>query len=180
MPLGLIRKILGGEDAARADAEHLYAALMAQSRQPAFYGAKRIPDSQEGRLEALFLHMAPVIHALRSFGEDGRRLAQALFDTMRQDFDTALREEGYTDSGVKRRIKPMIQRFYANLKSYTEAFEADADLADVLAVDLTETDGDYLGALGTYAKTFMSRLDALTLGEIAQARLPFPDPPLPR
>lgn len=173
--IGLIRKVLGSESAAARDARTIYDHLMRQSRQAAFFGAQALPDTQIARLELLFLHITAVMKALGEHGEQGHLLSQALFDTMREDFDIALREEGYTDSGVKRRIKPMIQRFYADLASLTEALDVGPDaVAAALAVDLDDISREHLAALGHYAVAFSESLRGLSLGQIATAKFGFP------
>ena len=177
--MGLLSKFFGGDDALTRDADRIYRALMDQSRNPAFYGGARVPDTQEGRLELLVLHVATVMQALRELGEDGKKLSQALFDTLKDDLDVALREEGYSDSGVKRRIKPMITRFYAGLKAYSEAFDAgdDAGLAAAINLDLEEMSADYAAALAAYARELLSGLRPRTLGEIASVDFAFPASP---
>ncbi len=108
------------------DARRLYQKLMAQSRQPVFYGQAGLEDSYDGRMEWLCLHLALTLHALRGHGVDGASLSQSLYDVMVDDFDVALREEGLSDTGVSRRIKPLAKMFFARAKAYHEAAEAGA------------------------------------------------------
>ena len=178
--LGLLRNFFKGDETAQRDARLIYDALMTQARDRRFYGPNRIPDSLEGRLEALVLHIAPVMSALAEKGEQGRLLSQALFDTMRADFDTALREQGYSDSGVKRRIKPMIQRFYAGLDAYSKSLsEADDEaLINAISTDLEKMPRDYPDGLARYLRTFRESLTPLSLGDVASGRLTFPPLPL--
>ena len=171
-----VRGIFNGDNAAERDAAYLYAALMEQSRDPAFYRDLGVPDTQEGRAEVLILHVAPVMHRLAQLRDNGKKLSQALFDALRENFDIGLREEGYTDSGVKRRIKPLIQRFYAGLAAYTKAFDSGGrtELRDAVATDLDGLGEAELDALAQYMRDFRARLDDAALGRIARARLDFP------
>lgn len=177
--MGLLARLFGGDDALTRDASRIYRALMDQSRQPAFYGEARIPDTQEGRLELLVLHIAIVMQALRGFGTDGRKLSQALFDVFKEDLEIALREEGYSDSGVKRRIKPLITRFYAGLKAYSEAFNANDQtaLAQAINLDFEEMPESYARSLAGYARENLAGLNPRTLGEIATANFTMAAPP---
>jgi len=177
--MGLLSTLFGRDDAASRDAGRVYRALMDQSRNPQFFGKGCVPDTQEGRLELLVLHVAIVMQALRGLGVDGKQLSQALFDTLKDDLEIALREQGYSDSGVKRRIKPMITRFYAGLKAFSEAFEAgdDAALAASIKLDLEEMSESYARSLAGYARLFLASLHPHTLGEIASVAFDIPQPP---
>ena len=177
--LKLMQRFFRGDDAAARDASTIYATLMRQSRNAEFYGDRRVPDTQSGRIEVLVLHIAPLMNILATHGEQGKLLSQALFDTMKQDFDTALREEGYSDSGVKRRIKPMVQRFYSGLMAYGKAFDAGdhAELTSEIAKDLEDTPGVFVDKLAIYARDFRLSLSSRSLGDIAQGRFTFPSLP---
>jgi len=97
-----------------------YAPVMTQSRLAAFYGEGRFPDNYDGRIDVLTLNLCLIMKRLREFGRNGDILSQAIFDTLRDDFEIALREEGLSDKGVAKRIKPMIRLFYDRLKSYDD------------------------------------------------------------
>ena len=58
-----------------------------------------IPDTLDGRFDALALHAALVIDRLRR-EPDGEALAQAFFDAMFRHLDLTLREIGVQDLGV--------------------------------------------------------------------------------
>jgi cytochrome b pre-mRNA-processing protein 3 len=175
--MSLLKKFFSGNDAAKRDATKIYRALMEQSRNPSFYGDSRVPDNQTGRLEMLNMHMSPVLEALTHHGEQGQRLSQSLFDVMRDDLDVALREEGYSDSGVKRRIKPMVQRFYAGLKAYREALDnKDHEaLRAAIEIDLEGPNHEALDKLAVYMRDFHAGLGERSLGEIASAAFSFPE-----
>jgi len=173
--MGLLAKLFGREDAAARDARRVYSALMAQSRQPAFYGNARFPDNYDGRIEVLTVHIAGVLSALNKHTEQGERLGQAIFDEMKDDFEVALREEGMSDTAVAKRIKPMIALFYTRVKRYAEALHsdgADAALGDAFGESLEET--NFVGQMSAYLKAFHGQLDNLTLGQVALAEFTFP------
>ncbi|HVI38050.1 MAG TPA: ubiquinol-cytochrome C chaperone family protein, partial [Gaiellales bacterium] len=100
-------------EGSRRDAAHrLYAAAVEQSRQPTFYAAWGVPDSREGRLEMLNLHAMLLMRRLRSEGEEGRAVAQALFDLMFLDLDRHLREWGVGDLSIGKHVKKLAQSFF--------------------------------------------------------------------
>ncbi len=151
-----------GKDTARTDATRIYHAAMVQSRRPEFYESPNVADNYDGRIDMLSLHLAVIIRALNTHGEQGKRLAQALYEVMRDDWDIALREEGLSDTGVMKRIKPMIALFYTRIKHYTESVEGE------------NAEGTPLTA---YARDLAKRLDGLSLGQIAMVGFDFPTPP---
>ena len=193
--MGFLSKLFGREDAARKDATRLYGAAMVQARQPEFYGADKVPDNYDGRIDLLTLHLGVIIRALNTHGEQGKRLAQALYEVMRDDWDIALREEGMSDTGVMKRIKPMIRLFYTRIKAYTDGIEAgsieDALHFGVMAPPIPEPEDDkqepltlaelphkaFVKPLSDYTVRLAGNLSGKSLGEIALVQFEFPKPP---
>ena len=167
-------RLLGRQRRLETDGERLYQALLQQSRSPQFYGVGKVPDSYEGRIEILTLHMSPIMKRLGELGEQGQLLSQSIYDSMVEDFDIALREEGLTDSGVKRRIKPMVKLFYARLKAY-DAFLERNDESDFRSGALTDISDTFLGSFKGYIRALREYFAPLDLGDIADSEIPFPD-----
>jgi len=179
--MGFFSKLLGRKDPAIEDASRIYKKLMAQARQPEFYGVGKAPDNYDGRIDVLTLHIAVVLNALSGHGEQGERLSQALFDVMRDDFEVAMREEGLSDTGIKRRIKPMMQLFYTRVKSYVESLKSEnaqtqfeASLKTGL---LAEQETAFAESLSSYAVDFAKNLQDLSLGQVALTEFTIPPAP---
>lgn len=172
---GFLSRLLGKNDSAFEDAKIIYSKLMTQSRNPAFYGQDKVPDNYDGRIDLLTLHISAVLEKLGQYGEQGERLSQAIYDVMKDDFEIAMREEGISDAGIKRRIKPMMQLFFTRIKSYVEALQSNADISTVLAEGLLK-DGtsEFQKFLGGYLSDFSQNLSEKSLGELAQADFIFP------
>ncbi len=179
--MGFFSKLLGGKDPAMVDAGRIYSKLMKQARHPTFYGEGKAPDNYDGRIDVLTLHIAVILEALSSHGEQGERLSQAVFDVMRDDFEIAMREEGLSDTGIKRRIKPMMQLFYTRVKSYVEALKSDDPEGKLnIAFEtglLADGSKSISGGLSIYVIEFSKALDELTLGQIALADFTMPASP---
>ena len=179
--MGLLSKVFGAKRAVKKDAQRFYQSLMAQSRKPEFYGEGRVTDNYDGRIDVLTLHMACVLKALNGHGEQGERLAQALFDEMKDDFEVALREEGISDTGVAKRIKPMISHFYARVKIYTEALHGDSNTQlnkafDSLAgLEENPLDTQFKSNIASYTQSLSDRLAPKTLGQLALCEFDYPD-----
>ena len=172
--MGLLSKLFGGNRADMSDAARIYAHVMKQSRRPEFFGDGRFADDYDGRIDLLALNLSLIMKRARDSGENGKILSQAIFDTLRDDFEVALREEGLSDKGVAKRIKPMVKLFFDRMKSYDEAVDAGA-LRQKLAENLgQEPDSPFAAQISSYALSFFDGLKPLALGDIARAKFSFP------
>ncbi len=99
-------------------AHELYVAIVQQARLPAFYEDFDVQDTPEGRFDLLAVHTYLVLRRLREEHEKTTELAQALFDLMFADIDQNLREMGYGDTGIAKRVKKMAEGFYGRIKAY--------------------------------------------------------------
>ncbi|PHR93322.1 MAG: hypothetical protein COA69_05125 [Robiginitomaculum sp.] len=170
------------------DAKLIYQKIMQQSRHSAFFGQKKFADNYDGRMEVLCLHLSVVLRNLRKFDENGQRLSQALYDVMVEDFDIALREEGLSDTGVARRIKPLAKMFFGRAKAYAGIFDMESGQEQALRLlfakyiptthkDNLELNEDFTSKLAEYTVRFSEVLATKTLGEIASGLFDFPKNP---
>lgn len=108
---------------AEREAQQLLGAVTEASRRPALFGACRIPDTLEGRFEAMALHGGLVMSRLRKETDAGA-LLQAFTDGLFSAFDAGLREAGVGDTAVPKRMHQMAGAFYGRLQAYSAAIEA--------------------------------------------------------
>lgn len=173
----LSRRFNASQRPERIDAGRIYAKVMEQSRNPIFYSDGLVEDSTDGRMEWLTAHLSVVVHALQQFGDDGAKLSQAVYDTMVDDFDVALREEGLSDSGVKHRIKPLAKMFLSRARIYADAFNAkDNSLSAAIANYVLQERGESeaMDSLSRYIGTFDKNLQTVALDKLAGAEFEFP------
>jgi cytochrome b pre-mRNA-processing protein 3 len=160
----------------RAQAADLYAALIHQTRQPAFYSNLGVPDTFDGRFDLLTLHAFLLFRRLGRMGEEGQALAQAVFDAMFADMDNVLRESGVGDLSIGRKIKGMSEAFYGRVKAYDEALAQD-DAALVAALGRNVYAGAARGegafALARYVRATDSVLASTRLDRLATGQLNF-------
>jgi Uncharacterized conserved protein len=179
--MGFFSNLFGRKDPAMEDAARIYSKLMKQARQTAFYGDGKAPDNYDGRIDVLTLHIAAILEALSHHGDPGERLSQAIFDIMRDDFEIAMREEGLSDTGIKRRIKPMMQLFYTRVKAYVEALKSSNSKEQLKAAFntglLVEGDALFSNSLSVYVVEFSDSLHELSLGQVALASFDIPSAP---
>ncbi len=113
-------------------ASAVYARAAEQARTPQLFEECGIPDTLDGRFDALALHGALMIDRLRR-EPDGEALAQDFFDAMFRHLDLTLRELGVQDLGVGRRIKIMAEGLHGRALAYRTALGGGATpLAEVL------------------------------------------------
>ena len=137
--------------AARADLiAQLHAAVVAASRAPALYGEGGLPDTVEGRFEALALHAVIVLRRLRALPPPAGDVAQDLVDAVFAHLEIALREMGVGDFGVPKRMKKLARAFYDRVGKY-EAALAAADPGQ-LGREIAERLGREPGALEAVAR----------------------------
>ncbi|BCJ90635.1 ubiquinol-cytochrome c chaperone [Terrihabitans soli] len=117
----------------RARVRAIYAAIVAQARQPAFYAELGVPDTLEGRYDMLMLHAFLYMHRLKDEPEPVKDVAQDVFDFMFSDMDRSLREMGVGDLSVPKKIKKMAQAFYGRASAYDAALaKAGPDLGEAV------------------------------------------------
>jgi cytochrome b pre-mRNA-processing protein 3 len=105
----------------RARVRAIYAAIVAQARQPVFYAELGVPDTLEGRYDMLMLHAFLYMHRMKDEAEEAKDVAQEVFDFMFSDMDRSLREMGVGDLSVPKKIKKMAQAFYGRATAYDAA-----------------------------------------------------------
>lgn len=125
------RRLFSSDPAARRRATAagaLYTAAVAQARRPGFYTELGVPDTHDGRLELVQLHVILLLRRLQRGGPEGQALGQALFDAFFKDLDRSLREGGVGDLSVGKYVKKIGQQFYARATALEPAL-AHADRA---------------------------------------------------
>jgi cytochrome b pre-mRNA-processing protein 3 len=162
--------VFGRKNPHEAAAAALYSRTAEQARAPELFETCGIPDTLDGRFDALALHAALVIDRLRR-EPDGEAMAQAFFDAMFRHLDLTLREIGVQDLGVGRRIKIMAEGFHGRALAYREALTGGGEaLSDVLRRNAyggrsPENDAQ-VDRLATYVRQFASQLAATSQSEL--------------
>ncbi|MFK8251390.1 ubiquinol-cytochrome C chaperone family protein [Ancylobacter terrae] len=165
---------------ARATIERLYGAIVARSRDPAFYTRYAVPDTVQGRFEMIVLHAFLLFHRLKSEPEERRELGQGVFDAFCRDMDANLREMGVGDLTVPKKMKRVGEAFYGRAGAYDAAL-ADpegAELAQALArnVYAGTAEPDAPAALAAYMKRAVDALAQEPFETFARGELPLPSP----
>jgi cytochrome b pre-mRNA-processing protein 3 len=162
----------------------IYAAIVAQARQPVFYAELGVPDTLEGRYDMLMLHAFLYMHRLKDEAEPVKDVAQEVFDFMFSDMDRSLREMGVGDLSVPKKIKKMAQAFYGRAAAYDAALaKTGPDLAE--AVQRNVFGGEVSTASGAasvadYMREAAKALAAQDTGSLTTTGPVFPMPSAPK
>ncbi len=114
-------------------AHDLYAASVLAGRDPVFFGLWGVPDSAEGRFEALSMVAFLALRRLKQPPLPSS-LGQAYFDIMFDDIDSNLREMGVGDITVGKKVKKLAESFYGRIKAYEAGLNANDDAALTVAL----------------------------------------------
>ena len=149
--------------------------IVAQAREPAFYISYNVPDTVNGRLDLLILHLWLMLRRLRQ-DAGGAAVSQALFDRFCADMDANLREMGVGDLTVPKRMHAFGEAFYGRSTAYDLAFESGADdLA--LALGRNVLDGKFSDSarrLADYTRAANGDLEKAALASILSGSWNFP------
>lgn len=115
---------LFGRNPRRTAIAALYKSIAMASRNPGLYGSLGIPDTLEGRFEALSLHMVLALRALRRLPPPADEVAKDLTDAFFRDMDASLREMGVGDTVVPKRMKTVASSFYGRAHAYDAPLDA--------------------------------------------------------
>jgi len=167
----------------RSDAAtELYATVVAQARNEAFFLECEVPDTVDGRFDLVLLHAFLLFHRLKSDHDATKELGQEVFDLMFENLDQNLREMGVGDMGIGRRIKGMAQAFYGRVQSYEDALEAadERKLEEALRRNLfrkCEPAEKSVKAVSAYIFDCSKILGAIPAQQIAAGKIDFGPPP---
>jgi cytochrome b pre-mRNA-processing protein 3 len=154
--------------------------IVAQARSEAFYRDYGVPDTVEGRLDMLMLHLVLLLRSLIKVPAAAGPTGQRLFDRFCQDIDDNFREMGVGDLAVPKGMQRVVGAFYGRSKVYENALASDSAAALELAVarNVFGATEPPLGArrLAAYIREASRKLDNQEPAALMRAELDFPDP----
>jgi cytochrome b pre-mRNA-processing protein 3 len=161
----------------RGTIEAIYGMIVAQAREPLFYAGLGVPDTVNGRLDMVLLHLWMVLRRLRPVA-GGAALSQALFDHFCADMDANLREMGVGDLTVPKRMQKFGEAFYGRVAAYDLALDAGTEeLAQALCKNILDGRGiEQARQLAAYAGAVIAALAGLDDTAVSNASWQFPPP----
>jgi cytochrome b pre-mRNA-processing protein 3 len=170
---------------AGANIDALYGAIVAQARSPSFYMRYGVPDTVDGRLDMIVLHLVLLLRRLARDGgpKDGPRgdLSQRVFDRFCTDIDDNFREMGVGDLSVPKKMQAVGASFYGRARAYDEALDGNGDVRAALTAALARNvfgapAGVEAARLAAYVLAADRALATTDIGAVAVGQLAFPDP----
>jgi cytochrome b pre-mRNA-processing protein 3 len=154
-------------DPRQARIEALYRRIAEASRDQALYADLGVPDTVEGRFEAVALHVVVVLRRLRKLPAPAGDVAQDLVDHFFAQMDATMRESGVGDMGVPKRMKKLAAAFFGRAAAYDRGLEEgeEATLAAAFASHGIGAGADQAG-LARYAIALDKRLAQASLEEL--------------
>ena len=128
----------------------LYTAAVAAARDPYLYTHLGVPDTLDGRFDAICIYVYLLI---RHVGPQDAALAQSVFDAMFHDMDVNLREMGVGDLSVGKRNRKMWEAFHGRSAAYAAAWDDPSGLAAALSRNVWRG-----GNVATEACTTLARI----------------------
>ena len=164
-----------------ATIEAVYGAIVAQARAPVFYRGYGVPDTVNGRLDLLMLHLALVFERLSQGPQEVRAVGQAAFDRFCQDMDDHLREDGVGDLKVPKDVRKVASAFFGRHGAYIGALKAGDSraLEDALRRNVfgeQSADDATVARLTLYTRRAMKNLASQDLDTLMAGQVAWPDP----
>ena len=97
-----------------------YQNIIKRSRSKFFYLNLEIEDNFESRFDIIILHSFIIFYYFKKIHNHKSEFAQLLFDYMFKDFDNNLREMGFGDIAVNKKMKVFISAFYGRISQYSK------------------------------------------------------------
>jgi cytochrome b pre-mRNA-processing protein 3 len=110
----------------RAALAPLYAAIVAEGRDPFWYREGEVPDTVDGRFDMVAAVAALVLLRLEAEGEAGRVPSILLTETFIDDMDASLRQIGIGDYVVGKHVGRMMGALGGRLAAFRDARQSGA------------------------------------------------------
>nr|WP_295659755.1 ubiquinol-cytochrome C chaperone family protein [Polymorphobacter sp.] len=152
----------------------LYRAIVAEARTPDWYLAGEVPDTVDGRFDAVALGLALVLLRLEREGEGQRQFSADLTERFIADMDGSLRELGIGDPTVGKQVGQMVSALGGRLGAYRDALAGGEALENALARNLyrgVPVDPAALDWAARRALALAARIDAVPLAALVEGTL---------
>ncbi len=108
----------------------IYQNIVKISRSKFFYTDLALEDTFETRFDLIIFHAFMIFHFYKEKKIDNSNISQELFDYMFGDFENNLREMGFGDIAVNKKMKTFIKAFYGRIAQYNKGIGQYFDSED--------------------------------------------------
>ena len=120
--MSIFRRLFG-DSADRGTLLPLYAAIVAEARQPIWYRDGEVPDTVDGRFDMVAAVLSLVLIRLEAAGQPGRAAGALLTESFIADMDGQLREIGLGDVVVGKNVGKMMGALGGRLDAYRRTID---------------------------------------------------------
>lgn len=114
----------------------LYAAVVAEARDPVWYAEAGVPDTLDGRFDMVAAILSLVLVRIDAEGEAGRGPSALLTEVFIDDMEGQVRQLGIGDVIVGKHLGKMVAAMGGRLSAYREAIDDPAALEGALVRNL--------------------------------------------
>jgi len=104
-------------------AQLIYQNIVRISRSKFFYLDLKLKDDFETRFDLIIFHAFIIFFYYKNLNDKKSSISQDLFDIMFNDFENNLREMGFGDIAVNKKMKVFITAFYGRIAQYSKGIE---------------------------------------------------------
>ena len=108
----------------------IYQNIVKISRSKFFYTDLMLEDTFETRFDLVIFHAFIIFHFYKEQKIENSNVSQELFDYMFNDFENNLREMGFGDIAVNKKMKTFIKAFYGRIAQYNKGISEYFDAQD--------------------------------------------------
>ena len=117
--------------------EKIYQNIIKISRSKFFYIDYELEDSFETRFDLIIFHSFMIFYYYKIAKIEKSPISQCLFDYMFNDFENNLREMGFGDIAVNKKMKLFVRAFYGRLSKYSKSLDSERDFGDKTLLEET-------------------------------------------
>jgi cytochrome b pre-mRNA-processing protein 3 len=161
--IGVLTRIFGGS---RERMVPLYSTVVAEARRPEWYARAQVPDTIDGRFDMVALVLSLVLIRLEALGANAE--ASLLTEVFIDDMDGTMREIGFGDLVVGKRVGGMMSALGGRLGAYRSGDRRDALTRNLYR---SEPPGDAaLDAALAMTNALQARIDAAPRDALLEGR----------
>ncbi len=124
---------------------NIYQNIVEISRSKFFYLNLRLKDDFETRFDLIIFHAFIIFFYYKNLKQGKSSISQELFDFMFSDFENNLREMGFGDIAVNKKMKVFITAFYGRIAQYSKGVDIYKAVGDKSLLHQTILNNIYKG-----------------------------------
>ena len=125
--------------------EIIYQNIVKISRSKFFYLDLKLKDNFETRFDLIIFHAFIIFYYYKNLSTKKTKISQDLFDFMFADFENNLREMGFGDIAVNKKMKVFITAFYGRIAQYSKGIDVYKNGGDKSLLQQTILNNIYKG-----------------------------------